>query len=355
MNISTQEYGLNTESLIKSKEFVFLHMLTYPEVLTSKIPVGDMQGELWAGKDRRLGTPGERRELWHAWLSEVSAVARGDYERYKEIPPHVHEYFQKVKLLKGPPEDGQEIGSSSTVGGSIILPSTMPPIPVKTPKFSWSYTALNDFETCPLKMAASRYYKTVSFQETIESKWGLRKHKAEEQALKGTAITEPELVDWKYVNALKAASEGGELLVEQQIAINRNLVPVGWFAQDAWGRGVIDVAIIKDSVAKIYDWKNGKVKLDELQLKIFCVFLALAHKEIQRFEARFIWLKDDSVSDAVILTRAELLPIIKDVLARVERMEQAWNAEIFQARTSGLCKNYCGVTECAHCGKGSRR
>ena len=120
------------------------------------------------------------------------------------------------------------------------------------------------------------------------------------------------------------------------------------------GRGVIDVAVIKDGVAKIYDWKTGKVKIDETQLKIFCLFLALVQKDIQQFEARFIWLKDDSVSAPIILNRSEIFPILKDVLARVERMEQAWNAEIFQARTSGLCKNYCGVTECAHCGKGSR-
>jgi hypothetical protein len=377
MNISTEDYGLNIDSLAKNKEFTFLHMLTYPEVLLSKIPVGDIHGELWAGKDRRLETAGERKELWHAWLNAVSTVARGDYERFKEIPQHVHEYFQNVKMLSNPPEEATPTATHHTnpavfegdpYGGAKVTaawideaqagPSMLlMPSPLKTPKFTWSYTAMNDFETCPLKYAGSRYYKTVKFEETKEILWGNRKHKANELALKGSVVPASPTagdVDWKYVNALKAASEGGELLVEQQIAINSNLVPVGWFAQDAWGRGVIDVAIIKDGVAKIYDWKTGKVKLDETQLKIFCMFLALAHKEVQRFEARFIWLKDDSVSDPVILNRSEIFPIVKDVLARVERMEQAWNAEIFQARTSGLCKKYCGVIECAHCGKGSR-
>ena len=372
MNVSTQEYGFNIDALAKSKEFVFLHMLTYPEVLASKIPVGDITGELWAGKDRRLDTPGERRELWHAWVEELRLVTCGEYERFKEIPQHVHDYYQTVKRFKGPPgEAGSSTGGKFITGtqGTLEIysgpkpatPDEIPepskllltlPVAFKTPKFSWSYSAMNDFETCPLKYAGSRYYKTVKFEETKEILWGNRKHKANEYALKGTAFEDGGLVDWKYVNALKAASEGGELLVEQQYAINRNLLPVGWFAQDAWGRGVIDVAVIKDGVAKIYDWKTGRVKLDELQLKIFCLFLALVRKDIQQFEARFIWLKDDSVSAPIILNRSEIFPILKDVLARVERMEQAWNAEIFQARTSGLCKNYCGVEECPHNGKG---
>ena len=316
-----------------------------------------------------MDTPGERRELWHAWLEEIRTVAQGDYERFKEIPQYVHDYFQTVKMLKGPPEEKVILVESADVGmevanqiGGLILknaalaipPLLVPPV-VKTPKFSWSYSAMNDFETCPLKYAGSRYYKTVKFEETKEILWGNRKHKANENALKGVLVPaspSAEDVDWKYVNALKAASEGGELLVEQQYALNRNLAQVGWFAQDAWGRGVIDVAVIKDGVAKIFDWKSGRVKLDELQLKIFCMFLALVRRDIERFEARFIWLKDDSVSAPIILNRSEIFPILKDVLARVERMEQAWNAEIFQARTSGLCKNYCGVEECPHNGKG---
>ena len=129
MNVSTQEYGFNIDALAKGKEFAFLHTLTYPEVLVSKIPVGDVKGELWAGKDRRLETPGERRELWHAWLEEVRTVSQGSYERFKEIPRYVHDYYQTVKMLKGPPEE--------TPHKIIELPviSCTPP---KTPKFTCS-------------------------------------------------------------------------------------------------------------------------------------------------------------------------------------------------------------------------
>jgi hypothetical protein len=677
------------EFLIKEglnvKTNTFLHLLVFPEVFLSKIPVCDIQGRLIAGPDRKNPDHATIIEVFHAWQKDYQMACRDDIRTFKAIPQSVHDYFQKTKsLVKPTPEMISSIEEALAKGKVIKAPR--PEVIKEMPKFTWSYTALNDFETCPLKYAAARYYKTTKFEETEASKWGLRKHKANELALLETAKgLEEDLVDWKYVNAIKQAAKGHTLLVEQQIAINRELKPVDWFAQDVFGRGVVDVAVLKDGVAKIFDWKGlaldtllptpsgwttmedvkpgdklfgadgkecsvvaksevknipcykltfcdgseivcdeehlwevsnrpngggkhlpreynvvsaeemykkgvsglavdickaldvpevelpvppytlgcwlgdgkhsdgsitkqdqgifegikkegfeigephgnggnadkcpartvfglrtllrnadilrnkhvpaiyfrasieqrtalaqglldtdgswnftrnqvvfstsstdiardahelfcslgqrakihtavkhgfgitciaydvtftpingftpfmtsiklekmlrtntaqrprnfrritaielvesvptqciavdspghlylcgeamipthntGKEKEDPTQLKIFCIFLALKHKEIQEFESRFIWLKTGNISDPVNLKRTDLLPELKSLLARIDRMEQAWNAEIFQAKRNGLCNQYCSVTDCAHCGR----
>ena len=338
---------------IQTKACTYLHLLTFPEVVGSKIPVCDIQGRMWAGPDRKLTTHADIIEVWKAWRNNYKIVFSGDYEVFKAIPQKVNDYFQAVKDIVLPSD--RMLRDLEPLLYKVVVPIIKEVViePVKSiPKFTWSYTALNDFETCPMKFAAARYYKTTKFEDTEATIWGKRKHKANELALKEVMKgLEEDLVDWKYVNLLREAAKGGELLVESQIAINRKLQVVDWFAQDAWGRGVIDVAIIKNGVAKIFDWKTGREKIDDTQLKVFCILLALKYKEVQEFESRFIWLKTGGISDPMRLKRADLLNELKELLARIERMEQAWNNEIFQARTSGLCKNYCSVIECAHCGK----
>ena len=393
------------ETLSAAGRFKQIHTLTFPEVITSVVPIVDAKGDMWGGPDRKIWNVAQANEIWLAWQRAVQEAAKG--ELFKQVPHTVHEYFQATKKYNKAPEEmlkllnleggklidvnphcsnkeatmanvltssavsginiTQEqienyIGSTHTTGslGSEKTNSTEGTAPAK-PKFSWSFTGLDVFfNICARKFAARWFYKTEIFEANPTSIWGNRKHKADELALKELEfeivkgqkiICEKEIVDWKYVNAFLAAKNAGaRLLVEEEIAFDRGLKRVAWFDKTAWGRAKIDVALIKDDTIKIYDWKTGKEKYDEWQLRIFCLFAALAYPQIQHFEARFIWLQEDKVSDAIILTRTEILPILKDTLAKVARIEQAWNDEIFQCRQNGLCKRYCGVLDCPHHG-----
>lgn len=357
---------------VAGKDFNYLHLLTFPEVIASKIPVINQQGEMFAGPDRKIWKASQANEIFLAWQKAIQFASKDP----GAVPEEVMAYFQKTKTLNKAPEEVVKMLALGEVKIEDMrikdLPEEKGPLEdcktatttkiLSPPKFSWSFTGLDVFfNICPRKFAARWFYKTEIFEENEASIWGNRKHKADEMALKGQKevkekgkiITlEEDLVDWKYVNLFLEAQKGGaQLLVEKEIAINRQLKTVEWFAQDAWGRAKIDVGlIVGDDTLKIFDWKTGKEKYDEWQLRIFCLFAALAYPHLQRFEARYIWLKDDKISDAVILTRAELLPILEDTLSKVARMEEAWTNEIFQCKQNGLCKRYCGVTDCPHHG-----
>lgn len=196
--------------------------------------------------------------------------------------------------------------------------------------------------------------------QSEEAKWGELVHLTAENYLNNRKQSQQAFVDQEtlplvkpFCDALVKAATGGTLLTEFEMAIDRKMQICGsrdW--NRAWGRGIADVVIIKGDTAWVYDWKSGKPKEDMTQLKLFCAFLALHYPQIQHFLSKFIWLKTKTTTGMdKPITKAEILEVWKDILVRVRRMEEAWVNEIFPMRENGLCKNWCGVTSCPHCGK----
>lgn len=209
-----------------------------------------------------------------------------------------------------------------------------------TPKFTWSYSALSDFENCPLSYAHKRYYKTYPVVETEAMRHGTRVHKALE--LYGLGEEQPETeLDLiknytKYIDVMK--SKGGKFYAECQVALTDKLKLTQWFAPDAWARGVFDVALKNGRKLMVYDWKTGKPKEDLLQLQIFCAFAALAFPSVHEFDAKFIWLKNGTITGLPkTLRREDIKEIWSKLLPRVQRMKDAWDTEVWQAKPSGLC------------------
>jgi hypothetical protein len=223
--------------------------------------------------------------------------------------------------------------------------------------FTWSPSAINDFITCPMKYAAARFYFTTPYVESEAMRLGTMEHKFLEDRI---ALKKP-LPDGytrgeKFCLALeKATANGGKLIAEREMAISRDMKLVGWFDKNAWGRCKIDVAAIVGDKCSAIDWKTGKPKDDMLQLKINICFLALAHPEINKFTGRYVWLKTGEMTpkgDEGVFTREQIPDLWAEILGHTKRMEQAWRSEVFNARSSGLCRNWCDVTTCPHCGKG---
>lgn len=217
--------------------------------------------------------------------------------------------------------------------------------------FSWSYSAINDFDTCPYQYAAKRYFETIKFEHTEATLWGDRVHKAKEaRLLHGTPLPKEFPKDWEQFCAVieSQKDKGMELLVEEEIAFDLNGDPVSWFSREAWARGKIDVILIdwKTGTAYIYDWKTGKVRESQLQLQLSMWFVAQRFPKIENFKTKFIWLNNMTVSGEDF-TRTEHLQGIDDMLHdKLKRMSTAWRNQVFQPKESGLCRGWCPVEEC---------
>ena len=165
--------------------------------------------------------------------------------------------------------------------------------------FSWSFSALHDYDTCPFQYAHKRFYCSVPFIETEAIIWGNRVHKAAELDLKHKPHNDPVAFDQveKYTTAMLRS--GLKIVAEQELALNRNLVPTGWFSKDCWLRIKIDVtAETRDKkTLSMFDWKSGKnISDNEDQLKLTGAVLSVFHPGARVFRGKYIWTKQDRKS-----------------------------------------------------------
>lgn len=240
-----------------------LHTVTFDELLKSEHPVCCFRGKMWGGPARRGYNAIHPTELWKAWQMEISLALRNQHpqHRWTDVPQPVIDYYQRTKAFTKPPTEEQIRAYKEPV----MTKNHLTPPKIKQQKnFSWSYTALNDFETCPFAYAEKRVYKTVPYVQSEEAKWGELVHLTAENYLNNRKQSQQAFVDQEtlplvkpYCDALVKAATGGTLLTEFEMAIDRKMQICGsreW--NRAWGRGIADVVIIKGDTAWVYDWKG---------------------------------------------------------------------------------------------------
>ena len=318
----------------------YLYDFTFPELLETPKPVVDLGGRLWAGRDRKsdLANESYRNQLWLAWQKSFKADKALENEKPRE-------YFIATRHLTKPPKAGDlDIMMQKPIESVVTLAA-----PAGPPRFTWSPSKLSQFETCPYQFAAGAYYKTMPYQETEATRWGIRVHAAAEDYMNGKPVTDPEgfkLVE-KWVKYF--ATIEGERFVEHKMGVDRGLKPAEW--DDAEGRMILDLGVLKpDGHLILVDWKTGKQKSDETQMRIYSLIMALRFPEVQKISYRYIWVKNDAATGGELL-RSELGAVAKNLLEKIGVVRTAWEHENFPQTRNGLCRAWCGVTECPHCGR----
>jgi hypothetical protein len=217
---------------------------------------------------------------------------------------------------------------------------------------AWSHSALNDFITCPKAYFHKRIAKDVQDVPGEAATWGDRVHKAFEAYLKGVSSAEveirldPELEIYKgYLDEI--AARPGVMYIEQQLAINKQMEPCGWFDKDVWMRGIIDVLHVDGDTGTVLDHKTGKPKNDPRQLKLFALLVFIHHPEVQVCNSEFQWLKFGTTDSARYL-RSQEAELWQEMLPDLLRYRTAFKLEVFNPRPSGLCNGWCPVKQCQH-------
>ena len=349
------------------------HLLTYPEVIAAKDAVMNPQGYMISGPDRKYDEEGIKFRAWQKAVQHASKTVG-------EVPKGVMEYFQLTKHLTRPPQAGdlnvlqdnpispelitEMVMTNNFTGEPETLMSFTPPAGFKPPRFTWSYTSLQEFLTCPAQWAAKRYYKTIKDVESEAMRVGNMIHEtAEHYGKKQIGQTfKPALIHTqylptvqKYVDAMVAS--GAELHFEKEMCFTKAFKPCGWRDWDlVYVRAKGDVLAKKGLRLSIVDYKTGKYKEDFLQLKMFAVFAALTpgFEDVQEFDPKFIFTKEAPPKNILRLPapiqRSELKGVLGEILVVVRRMEAAWESVNFPCKVNGLCKRWCSNTACPHCG-----
>jgi len=206
-------------------------------------------------------------------------------------------------------------------------------------KLSHSYSAIVQFENCPLRYYRQRIVKDVKDEGGEASIYGERIHKLLEDRLRGAAL-DSEIAQYEPLcQSVEKLASSGELFIEHEMVLTENLTTTSWWAGDAWLRSKLDILVIIGADAVVMDWKTGKRKPDFFQMELFAAQVFKHFPQVQRVIASLVWLKTMEM-DSATYNRMNINPIWAGIMQRIQRIHDANEYDNWPARPSGLCR-YC--------------
>lgn len=214
----------------------------------------------------------------------------------------------------------------------------------------WSYSKLNAFETCARRFYLTTIKKVVVEKQSPQLAEGQAVHKALEKYVGFGEQLPPAYAKYKPM-ADKIKTTPGQKLVEYKFGVTQDLKPTGFWDNDVWLRGALDVSVVKPDLAVILDYKTGKRKLDSEQLKLFAAAGFVHFPHAKKIKTGFVWLPDNKI-DIETFEREQAVPIFREFAIRVERMVKAEQNDDWPPTPGGLCREWCPVGRalCEFCG-----
>jgi hypothetical protein len=158
----------------------------------------------------------------------------------------------------------------------------------------------------------------------------------------------------------KLVTSPGNILVEQQLAIDDNFSATSWFDSDAkkegralpWYRGVADVLKFSPSgiAALAIDWKTGKLTDDQPQLALLAACIFAHFPKVEKVRTEFVWLAVDAKTRRDF-RRQDMAAFWRSIFPRIETIKNAHQTSDYPPKPGYLCRSYCPVTSCPHCGE----
>lgn len=216
--------------------------------------------------------------------------------------------------------------------------------------FTWSFSRLKAWETCPKRTYHYDIIKDVADDHAPTE--GLDAHKAYEARIsKGVKLPLP-LVHHEPILA-RLDKLPGQHFAEQKLALTEEFKPVTYFGKGVWFRTVLDFLAVHNRTAAVVDYKTGKPQSDMTQLQLMGATVMHYDPEIDTVQARLLFMNHAHAEKATF-TRGDLASIWAGILPRVRRMQKGIADQEFPPKPSGLCVRYCSVVSCPFYGRGSR-
>jgi|SRR5215467_11383158 len=222
-------------------------------------------------------------------------------------------------------------------------------------KFSFSYSKLKNYETCPL-----RYYETSvavpriwAEPPSIYLQEGNELHDAFAHSLReNLPLPNSYAIHQRWIQKIR--DMGGKLLVEARLAITRDFDPTYWTNDKAWYRVIIDAAVINSEKpwALAIDWKTGQSRNvpDDLQLTLTALTMFIHYPELQAVGTRYVWLKENIQSKHIVYYH-QIAEKWEKILPRVAALEEAHRVGHFPPKRNQYCRKHCPVKNCQYNGK----
>jgi hypothetical protein len=218
-------------------------------------------------------------------------------------------------------------------------------------KIQTSYSSLKKFVTCPRQYAAIKVHKTCVEEPGESALYGKEVHSALENYVKnGTQLP---LNYARYKPVVDGLLEiPGTKYTEMEIAIDEHKNPCAFDSSDYFIRGIIDLFIIQERAAYIFDYKTGKdTYADVRQLRLLALLVFHTYSQVDKIRAGLIFLGANSFKPEEYERKdLELLwaGFKPDFVRLIYSYENNWWPE----NPSGLCRRFCPDLSCPHNGRG---
>lgn len=141
--------------------------------------------------------------------------------------------------------------------------------------------------------------------------------------------------------------DGRVVYAELKLGITRDRRATGFFDQDAYGRGIIDLAVIDDQRhrAFIIDWKTGKPREDDLELKLHAVLLAARYPDLERIVGHYYWTRE--MRPGPVYDLSDVDATWEAVERLMHEVRRSFQLDDWPKDENILCR-WCPVTDCEY-------
>jgi hypothetical protein len=198
---------------------------------------------------------------------------------------------------------------------------------------AWSYSRLKTFEECPkqfyhLNVARKGTPDRIEYVQNEEGKRGEYIHKALEQRIGNGRVPLPADLTHLEPMCQSILAAPGHNMTELQLAIDQAFEQCGTMDWDrVWLRVIIDLLKIYEDWGWVADYKSGKNKPDDDQLKLFAATTFLLYPQVNRVTSSYIWTRhyDDQNKFTTNhdFTRNEAPDLWGEFIPRVEKLQIA--------------------------------
>jgi len=210
--------------------------------------------------------------------------------------------------------------------------------------FTWSYSALKEYENCPKKYYEIRVAQNYTVIPSEKMIYGTEVHKALEDYVKdGTELAVNYLRFKPAVDSLKEIP--GTKYPEHEMALYKDRTPCDFTDDNRWVRGIVDLLIVDNDYAFIVDYKTGSHKYpDPKQLRLMALMTFAHFPNVNKIKAGLLFVMNN-----VFITEEYKREDIEDSWGKftlsLARLDNSYNTNVWIANPTPLCK-FCPVKSC---------
>lgn len=220
-------------------------------------------------------------------------------------------------------------------------------------ELAWSFSRINDFRACPYMLWAKSIapkHLRIPFEQTEAMKAGSEVDDALTARIGSNTALPPKYQCYEPL-AQQILVTPGTKLTQCQLALNAAFQPCGYKDWDnAWVRVIYDVAVIDGTYAFLGDWKNGQIRIDKDQLRLFALVAFHTYLELETVDTSYIWLKHGITTDETF-TRSQVPELWDGFFPDVDRMQLANRSNNWAKTPSTEACKWCPVNKLGQCEK----